>query len=121
MGPIPLNILKHLGLVALASILENTKRRGAQQARRGRNTARKVHNKAGSRQADMMETILAAPWQMWATLAIILVTIVFYTLDRFPLELISAGAIVALMLLFLLAPMQANGENLLTTDRKSVV
>ncbi|MEO1136560.1 MAG: SLC13 family permease, partial [Pseudomonadota bacterium] len=64
----------------------------------------------------MMETILAAPWQMWATLAIILVTIVFYTLDRFPLELISAGAIVALMLLFLLAPMQANGENLLTTE-----
>ena len=63
-----------------------------------------------------METLLAAPWQMWATLAIIGVTIVFYTLDRFPLELISAGAIIALLFLFLLAPMQVDGVNLLTTE-----
>ncbi len=63
-----------------------------------------------------METFLAAPWQMWATLAVIGVTIIFYTLDRFPLELISAGAIVGLLLLFLLAPIEANGENLLTTE-----
>lgn len=63
-----------------------------------------------------METLLAAPWQMWATLFIIGVTIVFYTLDRFPLELISAGAIIGLLFLFLLAPMQVDGENLLTTE-----
>ena len=47
----------------------------------------------------MMETVIAAPWQMWATMAIIAVAIVFFTLDRFPLELVSASAIVALMFL----------------------
>ncbi|NOX93827.1 MAG: hypothetical protein GXP04_01660, partial [Alphaproteobacteria bacterium] len=46
-----------------------------------------------------METLAAAPWQMWATMAIIGVTIVFYVIDRFPLELVSTGAIVALLLL----------------------
>ncbi|PQA86578.1 SLC13 family permease [Marinicaulis flavus] len=63
-----------------------------------------------------MDAFIAAPWQMWATLAIIAVTVVFYTLDRFPLELISAGAVVALLILFLLAPMERNGENLLSTE-----
>ncbi len=64
-----------------------------------------------------METFLAAPWQMWATLAIIAVTIVFYTADRLPLELVSAGAIVALLILFLAAPMESgDGTNLLSTE-----
>ncbi len=53
---------------------------------------------------------------MWATLAIIGVTIVMYTLDRFSLELVSAGAIVALLILFLASPMIRDGENLLTTE-----
>ena len=64
----------------------------------------------------MMETMMAAPWQMWATLAIIGAAIIFYTLDRFPLELVSASALVALLLLFLSAPMVENGANLLTTE-----
>lgn len=64
----------------------------------------------------MMETIIAAPWQMWATLAIIAVTIGFYTADRFPLELVSAGAIVALLVLFLVAPLNVNDQNLLSTE-----
>ena len=64
----------------------------------------------------MMETFLAAPWQMWATLAIIAVTIVFYTLDRFPLEIVSAAAIVTLLVLFVAAPLEDNGENLLSTE-----
>ena len=51
-----------------------------------------------------MEALLNSPIQMWATLAIIGVTIVLYTLDRYPLELVSAGAIVALLALFLVAP-----------------
>ena len=77
---------------------------------------RKVHKRPGSRHAYMMETFLSAPWQMWATLAIIAVTVVFYTLDRFPLELVSAGVLVALLALFLLAPIEADGENLLSTE-----
>lgn len=49
-------------------------------------------------------------------MAIIAVTIVFYTLDRFPLELISAGAIVGLLILFLIAPMESRGTNILSTE-----
>lgn len=63
-----------------------------------------------------METFLAAPWQMWATLAIIGVAVIFYTLDRFSLELVSAGVIVALLFLFLLAPLEQSGENILSTE-----
>ncbi len=63
-----------------------------------------------------MEFLQDAHWQMWATLAIIFVTIVFYTLDRFSLELVSAAALVALLALFLLAPMEDAGVNLLTTE-----
>ncbi|MEM8771240.1 MAG: SLC13 family permease [Pseudomonadota bacterium] len=64
----------------------------------------------------MMEFFLDAHWQMWATLAIILVTIVAYTLDRFSLELVSAVALVALLALFLAAPMEVNGVNMLTPE-----
>ena len=63
-----------------------------------------------------MELFLETPWQMWATFAIIVVTIVLYTLDRFPLELISAGAIAGLLILFLAAPFEVNGERALTTE-----
>jgi di/tricarboxylate transporter len=52
----------------------------------------------------MMETILAAPWQMWATLAIISVAIVLYASERLSMELISLGIVVGLILLFELAP-----------------
>ncbi len=63
-----------------------------------------------------MESLIDAPWQMWATLAIIGVTIVVYTIDRFPLELVSGGVIVALLALFLAAPLEDNGVNQLTTE-----
>lgn len=63
-----------------------------------------------------METLLQAPWQMWATLAIISGAVVFYTLDRFSLELVSAAALVALLVLFLAAPLMREGENLLSTE-----
>ena len=63
-----------------------------------------------------MDLFADAHWQMWGTLAIIFVTVVAYTLDRFSLELISAGALVALLALFLLAPLQDGATNLLTTE-----
>ena len=63
-----------------------------------------------------MEFFGDAHWQMWVTLAIIFVTIIAYTLDRFSLELISAAALVALLALFLLAPLQDGAQNLLTTE-----
>ena len=63
-----------------------------------------------------MDAFITTPWQMWATLFVIGVTIVFYTLDRFPLELISAGVIVALLLLFLAAPLEQEGKNMLDAE-----
>jgi len=63
-----------------------------------------------------MDALINTPWQMWATLAVIGVTIVVYTLDRFSLELISAGAIVALLFLFLIAPLESDGVSLLTVE-----
>ena len=63
-----------------------------------------------------MDAFIDTPWQMWATLLVIGVTIVVYTLDRFSLELISAGAIVALLFLFLIAPLERDGVSLLTID-----
>ena len=63
-----------------------------------------------------MDAFITTPWQMWATLFVIGVTIVVYTLDRFPLELISAGAIVALLFLFLVAPLERDGVSLLTIE-----
>ena len=58
-----------------------------------------------------MEQILTnAPWQMWATFLVILVTIVFYALDKVLLEIVSAGALIALLLIFHLAPLEVDGE-----------
>ena len=63
-----------------------------------------------------METYLAAPWQMWATMAIIGVTIIFYVIDRFPLELVSTGAIVALLCLFLVGPLDQDSVHTVSTE-----
>ena len=63
----------------------------------------------------MMDLVASAPWQMWVTLAVIAITIVFYASDRFPIELISAGSLGALLLLFQLAPLYDQaGEPLLS-------
>ncbi|MEL7486921.1 MAG: SLC13 family permease, partial [Pseudomonadota bacterium] len=65
-----------------------------------------------------MELAAAAPWQMWATLAIIAAAIVFYMLDRVSLELVSAGVIVALLLFFHIAPLvDASGALMLPPER----
>ena len=65
-----------------------------------------------------MELAVAAPWQMWATLTVILVAIVLYTLDRFSLELISTGALAALLLLFNFAPLTDDAGNILISTEQ---
>ncbi len=57
----------------------------------------------------MMEMFLAAPWQMWATLAIILAAIVLYASERLPMEIISLGVVVGLILVFEFAPLNLSG------------
>ncbi|MEE9330431.1 MAG: SLC13 family permease [Parvularculaceae bacterium] len=51
----------------------------------------------------MLEAFFAE-WQMWTTLAIIAVAIVLYSLDRLSMELVSAAVLVALLVLFQIAP-----------------
>ena len=46
---------------------------------------------------------------MWVSLAIIFITIVLYASDRFPIELVSAGSLAALLLLFQGAPLLDDG------------
>lgn len=53
-------------------------------------------------------------WQVWATLVIIGLTILAYSLDRFSLELISAGVVVILLIMFQLFPVEGSeGQSLL--------
>lgn len=61
-----------------------------------------------------MDLAAAAPWQTWATFGIIIITIVLYAIDRFPLELVAAGALASFLILFHLAPLYgADGQRLL--------
>ena len=47
-----------------------------------------------------MAAELMSNWPMWASLVVIAATICFYILDRWSMEIISAGVIVALLLVF---------------------
>lgn len=63
----------------------------------------------------MIDFFASAPWQMWASLAIILVTIVLYASDRFEIELVAAGSLAAFLILFQAAPLYNEaGEQVLT-------
>ncbi len=64
----------------------------------------------------MMETFLAAPWQMWATLVVILVAIGLYASEKLSMEIISLGVVVSLILLFELAPLKLEGAAPLDTQ-----
>ncbi|MEM9168576.1 MAG: SLC13 family permease [Pseudomonadota bacterium] len=64
-----------------------------------------------------MELAVATPWQMWAVFLIIGAVVAAYVSERFALELVSAGALVALLFLFHFAPLEdIGGGLLLTTD-----
>lgn len=62
---------------------------------------------------------VAAPsLQMWLTFAVILGAIVFYTIDRIPLELTSLATLAVLLLLFEILPVKdADGGNILGMRR----
>lgn len=50
--------------------------------------------------------ILASPWQMWASLAILLMAIAAFISERFTMELVSIATVAAYLLLFELAPLR---------------
>lgn len=65
----------------------------------------------------LMETAAAAPWQMWATLAIIFGAIVAYASDRFAIELVSVATLIVFILLFYVAPItDETGAPAITTE-----
>lgn len=58
-----------------------------------------------------MNADLLAQWPLWASIFIVLASIVLYTLDRWSMELVSIAIIVALMILFILpGALDANGN-----------
>lgn len=58
--------------------------------------------------------IMEPSLQMWLTFALIATGIFFYILDKFPMELVSLGIIVSLLLLFQIIPVtDASGETVL--------
>ena len=57
-----------------------------------------------------MQLAAASPWQMWASLAIILVTVAAFALDRYSLDIVSAGALVSLLLLFTVCPLPPGAD-----------
>ncbi len=61
---------------------------------------------------DMAATL---EWQMWVTLGMVAIAIVLYSLDRFSLEMVSAGTLVALLLFFHFFPVIHNGEVMLAS------
>lgn len=56
-----------------------------------------------------MTTEILAHWPMWASLAAVVGTIIFYMLDRWSMELVSVTVIAALMLMFSLPGATAYG------------
>lgn len=63
-----------------------------------------------------MEMIASSPWQMWASLVILLAAIAVFVSDRFSMELVSIAAVAAFLLLFQIAPLRdEGGVQLLTT------
>ena len=66
--------------------------------------------------ADLTSIIAASPWQMWASLAILIAAIAAFISDRFPLELVSIATVAAFLLLFDFAPLRdADGRAVVTT------
>lgn len=62
--------------------------------------------------------VVAPGLQMWATYALIIGALVFYALEKWPMEIISIGVVCALLILFHLFPMvDDGGEPLLTPAR----
>jgi len=57
-----------------------------------------------------MDILLAHPWQMWLTLAVVAGAIIAYSLDRFSLELVSACTLVVLLLMFQVMPFESEGS-----------
>jgi di/tricarboxylate transporter len=54
----------------------------------------------------MIETASLDVWQMWAILGGLAVAIAFFVWDRFPIEIVSASIVAALMLFFHLFPLE---------------
>lgn len=58
-----------------------------------------------------MLTEIMSQWAMWVSLAVVAVSIVLYMTDRWPMELVSAGIIAVLLVLFLIPGATSANDN----------
>lgn len=66
-----------------------------------------------------MDGVVATELQMWLAFAVIFGAVLIYSADRWPLEMVSAGVIGVLLLLFQFMPVidPVSGQNLLNASR----
>lgn len=65
---------------------------------------------------DLIAFFGASPWQMWATLAILLAAVGAFISDRFSMEVVAVAAVAAFLLLFQVAPLRdVSGAQIVTT------
>lgn len=66
-----------------------------------------------------MEGILGSELQMWLAFGVIFAAVLLYSADRWPLEMVSAGVIAVLMILFQVLPLRDpdTGRNILDASR----
>lgn len=60
--------------------------------------------------------ILTQDLQMWLTFAVIAVTIVSYSIEKFPIEMTALGSLLVLMLIFVGLPASSETANLVSLD-----
>ncbi|WP_306253534.1 SLC13 family permease [Parvularcula sp. IMCC14364] len=62
----------------------------------------------------MMQELLTSDWQMWVTMLIIGSMVILYSLDRFSMEMVSASAVIMLLVFFHFFPVEDDaGRNVL--------
>lgn len=63
---------------------------------------------------SLIAFLLASPWQMWASLAILIIAIAAFASEKFSMELVSIATVASFLLLFEIAPFSAGGEKVVT-------
>lgn len=58
----------------------------------------------------MLETV-AETWQMWAAMALVAISIVFYVWEKFAIEIVSAAIVAVVLVFFLFFPIPSNNPD----------
>ncbi len=66
---------------------------------------------------SLLQAAAGAPWQMWATFAVIAWAVVAFASDRFSVEIVSVSIVAALLLLFEFAPLRDESMRSVITSK----